>query len=598
MYKLFLCLRYLRRRYIALVAIIGMALCVFMVLVVVSVFNGFLNMVQSAARGMMGDVIVDVAGGLPRYDHFLEEARTLPEVTGSSPVIYSWGLLRVGPRYTQGVRVVGLRLPEATAVSTFGEGLYPDGLKRQPRFEVPTEEAQQRVERMRAYLQRQQEQLDKEIAELTKLLELRQSVPAQQQDPEEIAAITKSLNEAKRERDVLPNLVAYDPNLPRVILGVDIPGTTSRDPDTGAYDRYLEVGQKVQLGVLPIGRGYSSLTELRQKAFTYIGDSRMGIYGIDNLHVYVDFDVLQKLLDMGAKEAAEGGEGEPALCTQVQIKLGPAYLGASLEVQDGQLVVREVEPNSPAAQAGVQAGDRLAALDGNDVKTVDDVRRVLAPKRPRSALRLAVLRQGQRESRTAHLRDPQESVVAVKAMYARFQARYPDVPGEESVSIQTWKEKQRDYVEPIEKQRTLTAIMFSIISMVAVVLVFAIFYMMVVQRTRDVGVLKSIGGTSLGVAGIYLLYGCAIGLVGSAAGAIGGSLFIRYINPIHDWVARTFGYRLFDRRAYLFDSIPNQVEPSVVATIIIGAILAGLAGSVLPAMRAARMQPVEALRYE
>ena len=60
MYKLFLCLRYLKRRYLALIAVLAVWLCVFMVLVVISVFNGFLELVETAAKGVMGDVIIEL----------------------------------------------------------------------------------------------------------------------------------------------------------------------------------------------------------------------------------------------------------------------------------------------------------------------------------------------------------------------------------------------------------------------------------------------------------------------------------------------------------------------------------------------------------
>ncbi len=592
MYKLFLCLRYLRRRYIALVAIVGMALCVFMVLVVVSVFDGFLATVENAARGMMGDVIVD-SSGLPRYEHLLDELHTLPEVKTATPIIYAYGLVRVGPMYTHYVRVVGMRLPEATQVSTFGQGLWPDELKANPKFEMPPGYVQNLDERFRL----DQRELEQEIAHLDGLLKQAAALPPGKVNPEAVDSV--KIKKASRERELkaLPAQMQYDPALPSIILGIDIPGTTERDSATGEYTRLMAVGKKVQLMLLPFARSYNVTTEPRNKIFTFIGDSRLGIYGIDNLQVYVDFDVLQKLVDMDARQGVESEPGRPAMCSEVQIKLLPAYLGASLNADGNRLVVRQVVEHSPAAKAGLAAGDFLTSVDGKGVSTVDDVHDILANKHAGSSLAMGIDRQGKAVRLEAHLGDPRQAAQAVQAMYDNVSAQFPDMERSNS-SIQTWEQKQASYVEPIEKQRTLTAIMFSIISLVAVVLVFAIFYMMVVQRTRDVGVLKSIGGSSIGVAGIYLMYGCAIGLVGSAAGAIGGYFFIRNINPIHDWVADTFHYRLFDRQSYLFDTIPNQVEPSVIVTIIIGAILAGLIGSVLPALRAARMQPVEALRYE
>ena len=519
MYKLFLCLRYLRRRYIALVAIIGMALCVFMVLVVVSVMNGFLDLVARAAQGMMGEVIVDAPDGMGHYDDFIAELNALPEVRSATPVIYSAGFLRFGPmRRPLMVSVVGMRLPEATAVSTFAQGLHPPELQASPAFVVP--------ESLRPSLREQNGQWQKVIDRLTSIRDNLEEILATEEENPGTRRDAGAAESLEADKDKFSRRIAqyrlhqYDEKLPGIIFGVDLPGTTRRDSKTGQYERYRGVGEKVVLTLFPIGRtGPTALTQPVPKTFALVGDSRTGIYQIDNGFVYVDFDTLQKLLEMDARQDVEGGAGLPGLCSQIQIKV-----------------------------EGANHEKRLLAV-------AEKVRKV----------------------------------------WEAVQQRHPQAA---LVGVRTWRQKQALYVGPIEKQRTLVTIMFGVISMVAVVLVFAIFYMMVVQKTKDIGVLKSIGASSAGVAGIYLLYGCAVGLVGSAIGAVGGYWFVRRINAIHDWIAETFDWQVFDRQAYLFEKIPSQVQGEVIVGVLVGAMVAGILGATLPAIRAARMQPVEALRYE
>jgi lipoprotein-releasing system permease protein len=167
-----------------------------------------------------------------------------------------------------------------------------------------------------------------------------------------------------------------------------------------------------------------------------------------------------------------------------------------------------------------------------------------------------------------------------------------------TIEVQTWRERQFRLVSQIESQRTLVVIMFGILSMVSVVLVFVIFYMVVVQKTRDIGVMKSVGASNAGVAAIFLAYGAVIGAIGAVVGAVAGVMFMRYINPIHNALYEQLGFRVWSRESYWFEKIPNEIQPSVVVMVMIGAVIAGVLGALVPARRAARMEPVEALRYE
>ncbi|MCK6457990.1 MAG: FtsX-like permease family protein [Phycisphaerae bacterium] len=168
-----------------------------------------------------------------------------------------------------------------------------------------------------------------------------------------------------------------------------------------------------------------------------------------------------------------------------------------------------------------------------------------------------------------------------------------------TVHVSTWEELQAEFIAAIQKEKVLVVIMFGIISVVAVFLILCIFYMIVLEKTRDIGIIKSVGGSPEGVAAIFLTYGAAIGIVGSALGSFIGIAFVRRINDIQDWLARLNpDWRIWSPESYSFDKIPDQVKGSDLALIVIAAILASVIGAVVPALRAARTWPVEALRYE
>jgi lipoprotein-releasing system permease protein len=164
--------------------------------------------------------------------------------------------------------------------------------------------------------------------------------------------------------------------------------------------------------------------------------------------------------------------------------------------------------------------------------------------------------------------------------------------------VQTWRESQRLWLDAVENEKLLTVFLFSIISVVAIFLIFCIFFMIVAEKTKDIGIIKSVGATAGGVAGIFLGYGMAIGVVGGGLGLLGGFLIVRYINEIHTAMGKFLGIQVWNPEVYLFDKIPNQINPRDAAVVAGIAIVASVVGALLPAIRAATMNPVEALRWE
>jgi lipoprotein-releasing system permease protein len=165
-------------------------------------------------------------------------------------------------------------------------------------------------------------------------------------------------------------------------------------------------------------------------------------------------------------------------------------------------------------------------------------------------------------------------------------------------NIQTWRDLQGPLLSAVRLETMILNILLFLIIAVAGFGILATFFMIVVEKTRDIGTLKALGASGRGVSSIFLSYGLLLGFVGSGAGLIGGLLFVDNINAIAGVIETLTGQEVFDPTVYYFTEIPTIVHPFTLVWVMAGAVGIAVLASVLPAMRAARMHPVQALRFE
>jgi lipoprotein-releasing system permease protein len=159
-------------------------------------------------------------------------------------------------------------------------------------------------------------------------------------------------------------------------------------------------------------------------------------------------------------------------------------------------------------------------------------------------------------------------------------------------------DQQRPLLSAVTMELTILNILLFLIIAVAGFGILATFYMIVVEKTKDIGILKALGASRRGVMGIFLGYGLSLGAVGTGAGIALGLLFVANINRVADVISYCTGREVFDPTMYFFSEIPTVISPLCVMWVALGAVMIAVLASVLPALRAARLNPVEALRYE
>lgn len=164
--------------------------------------------------------------------------------------------------------------------------------------------------------------------------------------------------------------------------------------------------------------------------------------------------------------------------------------------------------------------------------------------------------------------------------------------------VESWEDKQGALLAAISVEKGILNVLLFMIVGVAGFGILAIFSMIVVEKTRDIGILKALGASNFGVMRIFLSYGLLLGLVGTAFGTGLGLLITWNVNTIEAWIAVMTGHEIFNRKLYYFNEIPVHIQPWTVFAVNGGALAIAVLFSILPALRAAFLHPVRALRYE
>jgi lipoprotein-releasing system permease protein len=164
--------------------------------------------------------------------------------------------------------------------------------------------------------------------------------------------------------------------------------------------------------------------------------------------------------------------------------------------------------------------------------------------------------------------------------------------------INSSKQMQAYMIREYKKQMQILLLIFGIVSTGIILLVFCIFYLIVMTRRKDIGILKSCGLSSPSVAMMFVLFGVTVGIVGSVAGIGLGWVTIRNINEIEHAIATVFQMKIWKASSYMFTQIPNVMHWGSVLWITAAGIGAAALGSLIPAVAAARVRPVETLQYE
>jgi lipoprotein-releasing system permease protein len=536
MYKLLLCVRYLKTRYIALACIISVMLGVATMIVVNSVMAGFTTEMRDRLHNFLADIVIESRGtaGIEDAEKQMERVKSAAGqyIAAMTPTIEIPGMMTFtdpwsGETYTAPVQIQGIDPAGKAQVGPLQDyldsynPLLEDGTEVRPAlrsreeplgWELTTEgEKHFRMvqERNRLLLEDRQTESDSTAepkptedapvfdSEPAVEGEAVAAAPATTADATMSTASDEGVNaEALFNGDHPDSHGPAGPLEARIYLGEGLVSFMARNPETGRQQKIMMVqpGDNVILSTITSG----TPPDVTKFQATVVDTFRSGMNEYDSSIVLMNLDSLQKYRGMHLRNAI----------SSIHIRL------------------------------------------------------------------------------TDYSHAPR--------VLAALEQAFP--PG--MVNIRTWEEKQGMLLSAVEVETAILNVLLFLIIAVAGFGILAIFYMIVVEKTRDIGILKSLGASSGGVMSIFLSYGLGLGITGSAAGVFIGLLFVEYINEIEDILSWVTGRKVFDEKIYFFLEIPTHVNPWMVISVAAGAIAIAVLASILPARRAARLHPVRALRFE
>lgn len=164
--------------------------------------------------------------------------------------------------------------------------------------------------------------------------------------------------------------------------------------------------------------------------------------------------------------------------------------------------------------------------------------------------------------------------------------------------IYDWQQSRASFFNALQVERNVMFLILTLIILVAAFNIISSLIMLVKDKGRDVAILRTMGATRGMIMRVFFIAGASIGVVGTAFGFVLGLGFCANIDGIKTVLEGITGTELFSAEIYFLSNLPAKVDPLEVTTVVVMALVLSLLATIYPSWRAARLDPVEALRYE
>ena len=168
----------------------------------------------------------------------------------------------------------------------------------------------------------------------------------------------------------------------------------------------------------------------------------------------------------------------------------------------------------------------------------------------------------------------------------------------DSAIVSDWRDRLAAFWGALKVERVAMSIILGLVVAIAALNIISGIVMLVKNKTRDIAILRTVGASQMSMLRIFFISGAAIGVAGTITGLVLGLVFCLNIGAIQHFLEWILGVQLFNADVYMLDSIPAEVDAMDVVWVTLWSVFMSCVASLLPSWRAAKMDPVEALRYE
>ncbi|EEY04410.1 lipoprotein-releasing ABC transporter permease subunit [Brucella neotomae] len=166
------------------------------------------------------------------------------------------------------------------------------------------------------------------------------------------------------------------------------------------------------------------------------------------------------------------------------------------------------------------------------------------------------------------------------------------------LSLVDWRQRNQTFFSALEVERNVMFMILTLIVLVAALNIISGLIMLVKDKGHDIAILRTMGVTRGAVMRIFLMTGAAIGVTGTVAGVILGVVVCLNVERLREFFSWLSGTTLFNPELYFLSQLPAKMDPGETLSVIVMALVLSFIATIFPAWRAAKLDPVEALRYE